>query len=302
MVMTGHSNRDLQITSYPSFGSVVSRVRGQSTVPPFVSLRGMSRGTEPGYLGIAHRPFTPGGPGLANLTMASGVDANRLNARQTLLNTFDSLHNEIDSSGTMEGMDSFQSTAFDIVSSGGVRNALDLNLEPQSVRNRYTGNDQQNFLRALRLVEAGVGCVTLGIGGWDTHSNNFRSLATKLPQLDRGIAHMIEDLHQRGLGNDVITIVWGEFGRTPRINRNAGRDHWPSAMSALIAGGGLRMGQMVGSTNARAERPQDTPCTPSNVLATIYTAMGINPAATFDDNTGRPRYILDNRMTLDQLL
>jgi hypothetical protein len=302
MVMTGHSNRELQTTSYPSVGSVISRVRGQTAIPPFVSLRGTTRGTEPGYLGIAHRPFTPGGPGLANLTLANGVSEARLNDRQTLLDTFDNLHNEIDATGSMEGIDSFQTTAFDIVTSGGVRAALDLNQEAPAIRDRYRGNNLQNFLRALRLVEAGVGCVTLGIGGWDTHSNNFRSLSQKLPELDRGIAYMIEDLHLRGLGDDVITIVWGEFGRTPRINRNAGRDHWPSVMTAMIAGGGLRMGQTVGASTSRGERPQDNPVTPSNVLATIYTAMGINPADTFNDNSGRPRHILDNRLTISELL
>lgn len=302
MVMTGHSNRELETRSYPSFGSVISRVRGQGTVPPFVSLRGSTRGTEPGYLGISHRPFTPNGPGLDNLALARGVNEERLDDRRGLLNTFDDLRNDIDASGTMEGMDSFSTTAFDMVTSGGVRTALDLSQEPPSVRDRYRGRTLENFLRALRLVEAGVGCVTLGIGGWDTHSNNFRSLSTKLPELDRGIAYLIEDLHLRGLGNDVITLVWGEFGRTPRVNRNAGRDHWPSVMSCMIAGGGLRMGQMVGSSSARGERPQEGRCTPANVLATVYTAMGIDPAWTFDDNTGRPRYILDDRATIPALL
>ncbi len=303
MVMTGHSNRETQLRNYPSFGSVISRIRSNDTttnVPPFVSLRGSTRGTEPGYLGIAHRPFTPNGPGLANLRLANGVDESRLNERQSLINSIDDLRNDLDASGTFEGMDSFQAQAFDIVTSGGVRTALDLDREEPRVRDRYRGNE--NFLRALRLVESGVGCVTLGIGGWDTHSNNFRSLRTKLPQLDRGIANMIQDLHARGLGEDVITIVWGEFGRTPRVNNRAGRDHWPAVMSAMIAGGGLRMGQMVGSSNSRGERPRDGRVTPSNVLATIYNAMGIDPAQTFLDNTGRPRHILDDRQPIRELL
>lgn len=302
MVMTGHSNRELQTRSFPSFGSVVSRMRGQSTVPPFVSLRGSTRGTEPGFLGVQHRPFTPNGPGLANLTMARGVDADRLDNRQNLLDTFDNLNNEIDASGTMEGIDSFNTTAFDIITSGGVRTALDLEQEPPSVRDRYRGRTLEQFLRAVRLVEAGVGCVTLGIGGWDTHSNNFRSLSTKLPELDRGIAYMIEDLQLRGLGEDVVTVVWGEFGRTPRVNNRSGRDHWPSVMSCMIAGGGLQMGQMVGSSTARGERPAELPVRPTNVLSTIYHAMGIDPATTILDNSGRPRYILDEREPIRQLL
>jgi hypothetical protein len=301
MVMTGHSDQESRVRRNPSFGSIVSRLRGwQAGIPPFVSLRGMSRGTEPAYLGVAHRPFTPNGPGVADLRMANGVNQARVDQRHELLNSFNNLRDEIDATGTLAGMNSFQTQAFDIITSGGVRSALDLNREAASVRQRYRGNE--NFLTALRLVEAGVGCVTLGIGGWDTHGQNFRALRTKLPQLDRGIANLIQDLHDRGLGNDVITVVWGEFGRTPRINRNAGRDHWPQVMSAMIAGGGLRMGQMVGTSSARGEYPQDGRCTPSQVLATIFTAMGINPAQTVLDNTGRPRYILEDRTTIRQLL
>lgn len=299
LVMTGHSNREQRVRSYPSFGSVVSHFRGyQNGAPPFVSLRGNTRGTEPAYLGIQHRPFTPNGPGLQNLSLARGVDEDRLNERQSLRTTFDGLSRELDSN--FEGMDQFNVQAFDIITSGNIRNALNLNLEEPRTRDRYRGNE--NFLRALRLVQAGAGCVTLGIGGWDTHNNNFRSLRNKLPQLDRGIAHLIRDLHARGLYNDTITIVWGEFGRTPRINRRTGRDHWPANMGALIAGGGLRMGQMVGTSSSRGERPADGRCTPSNVLATIYHAIGIDPSQTILDNTGRPRYVLDEREPIRELL
>jgi hypothetical protein len=304
LVMTGHSNRELQTRSYPSFGSVISKVQSSasSTVPPFVSLRGSTRGTEPGFLGIQHRPFTPNGPGLANLSLANGINEERLDQRQGLLDSFDNLRRDIDVSGTFEGMDSFHSQAFDIVTSGGIRTALDLSQEHPRVRDRYRGRTLDSFLKAVRLVEAGVGCVTLGIGGWDTHGNNFRSLKTKLPELDRGIAYMVQDLISRGLYEDTVVIVWGEFGRTPRINRNAGRDHWPSVMSAMIAGGGLRMGQMVGRSSARGERPAENPVRPTNVLSTIYHAMGIDPAQTFLDNTGRPRYILDEREPIRELL
>jgi uncharacterized protein (DUF1501 family) len=147
-----------------------------------------------------------------------------------------------------------------------------------------------------------VGCVTLSIGGWDTHGNNFQTLRRQLPQVDRGIANLIGDLHERGLGNDVVTVMWGEFGRTPRINRGAGRDHWAPVMSALIAGGGLRMGQAVGSSTARGERPQDRRCTVPQVLATIYRAIGIDPAMTFPNGTGRPVHVLDDRTPIRELL
>jgi hypothetical protein len=301
LVMTGHSLRDNQLGNWPSFGAVVSRVRGLSHgVPPFVSLRGMTRGTEPGFLGVAHRPFTPSGPGVEDLRLANNVTPQRVAERRTLLESFDALRRDIDASGTLEGLDNFTRRAFEIIASGGVRQALDSSREDARTRERYRGVEQ--FLTARRLVEAGVGCVTLAIGGWDTHSNNFTTLRRQLPLVDRGVANLVQDLHERGLADDVVVIMWGEFGRTPRINNNAGRDHWPQVMSALIAGGGLRMGQMVGSSSARGEHPHDRPCTVSQVLATIYHAIGIDPAQTFLDNTGRPRHILDDREPIRELL
>jgi len=301
LVSTGYSQRENMISNHPSFGSVVSRIRGiSSEVPPFVSLRGMSRGTEPGFLGVAHRPFSPSGPALQNLRPAQGVSTDRTAQRRSLLEGFDDARREVDATGTMTGMDTFTQRAFDMVANGGVRNALDLTRENAATRQRYQGVEQ--FLTARRLVEAGVGCVTLSIGGWDTHGQNFQALRRQLPQVDRGIANLIQDLHDRGMQNDVVTVMWGEFGRTPRINRGAGRDHWSPVMSAMIAGGGLRMGQAVGSSTARGERPQDRRCTVPQLLATIYRAIGINPAQTFPNSAGRPMHILDDRESVRELL
>ncbi len=227
LVMTGYSENTNRLQHHPSFGSVVSRLRGgeANDIPPFVSLRGMMPGTEPGYLGIAHRPFTPDGPGLQNLRLPGGVDTPRMDDRKSLLVGFDTVRREIDGSGTMKGMDSFTTRAFDMVASGAVRRALDLTREDPRSRDRYKGVEQ--FLTARRLIEAGVGCVTLAIGGWDTHSSNFKTLRTQLPQVDLGVANLIQDLHERGMENDVITVMWGEFGRTPKINgSDGGRDHW----------------------------------------------------------------------------
>ncbi|HYT89051.1 MAG TPA: DUF1501 domain-containing protein, partial [Gemmataceae bacterium] len=196
LVMTGYSDRENRTANHPSFGSVVSRMRGPtSDVPPFVSLRGMSRGTEPGFLGIAHRPFSPSGPGLQNLRLANGVTMDRVNHRRALLDGFDGMRRELDTNGNLAGQDSFAQRAFDMIASGGVRTALDLQREPANVRERYRGVEQ--FLTARRLVEAGVGCVTLSIGGWDTHGQNFQTLRRQLPQVDRGIANLIGDLHER---------------------------------------------------------------------------------------------------------
>jgi len=152
------------------------------------------------------------------------------------------------------------------------------------------------------LIEAGVGCVTLAIGGWDTHGKNFETLRKQLPQVDRGVANLIQDLHDRGLDQDVVTVMWGEFGRTPKVNNNAGRDHWAPVMSALVAGGGLKMSQAVGASTARGDRPKDRPCTPAQVLSTLYRAIGIDPARTFSSGTGRPMYILDDRQPITELL
>ncbi len=307
LVMTGYSDANNRVNHHPAFGSVVSRLRsGQNVdIPPFVSLRGMFPGCEPGYLGVAHRPFTPGGEDLANLGLPGGVTMNRSADRLSLLHSFDQVRRDIDASGTMRGLDAFAARAFDMVASGATRRALDLSLEEPCVRDRYRGIEQ--FLTARRLVEAGVGCVTLSTRvGWDHHgapgTGIFPMLREQLPELDRGISSLIEDLTERGMDKDVITVVWGEFGRTPRINAGAGRDHWPACMSALIAGGGLRMGQAIGSSSARGEYPRDRQLTPSNILSTIYRAMGIDPSMTFPNQAGRPMYILDDREPVAELL
>jgi hypothetical protein len=301
MVMTGFPDRTNRKDNRPSTGSVISRLRGSGHgVPPFVSLRGVTRGCEPGYLGIAHRPFTPSGPAANNLRMRRELTLEHLEDRKSLRSAFDGISRDSDSSGTLRGMDSFTTQAFDLVVNGKVRNALDLSKEEKKSRERYKGCEQ--FLTARRLVEAGVACVTLSYGGWDTHGNNFKTLARQLPVLDRGLANLIGDLHERGLGNDVVTVMWGEFGRTPRVNRGAGRDHWSPVMSALVAGGGLKMGQTVGASTARGERPKDRRYTPSNVLSTVYRVLGIDPQKTFRNGSGRPVYILDEREPVKELL
>jgi hypothetical protein len=304
LVSTGYSENINRTAAHPSFGSVVSKLRGggASDVPPFVSLRGGgSVGTEPGYLGVAHRPFTPSGAGMENLRLAGGVTIDRMDERKDLLGKFDTVRREIDASGTMKGMDSFTGRAFDMVASGVVRKALDLKAEDPRTRDRYKGVEQ--FLTARRLVEAGVGCVTLSIGGWDTHTGNFKELKRQLPLVDRGVANLIQDLHDRGMADDVVTVMWGEFGRTPKINNSdAGRDHWSPVMSALIAGGGLKMGQAIGSSSAKAEYPKDRPYRVPHLLSTMYHALGIDAGYTFPNGAGRPMYILDDRNKVEELI
>ena len=302
LVLTGYPDRVNRTADHPSFGAVVSKLRGPSSgaVPPFVSLRGMSRGTEPGYLGVAHRPFTPGGPGNANLRLANGVTAERLDDRKNLLDAFDDTRRDIDATGTMAGMDAFSEKAIEMVTGGVVRTALDLKKEDAKTQERYKGVEQ--FLTARRLIEAGVGFVTLSYGGWDTHGQNFQTLKRQLPILDRGIANFVQDLHDRGLQDDVVLVVWGEFGRTPKVNGNAGRDHWSPAMGALVAGGGLKMGQAVGATTEKGERPKDRAYSVPNLMSTLYQAIGIDPAMTFPNGAGRPMYVLDDRDVVKELL
>ncbi len=300
LVMTGKSQRDNMTANHPSFGAVVSRVRANhaTEMPAFVSMRGMSRGTEPGFLGIAHRPFSPNGPGTENLRPLANVNTQRMADRRTMLEGFDDARRDVDAN--LAGLDTFTTRAFDMIASGGVRTALDLQRETAATRQRYQGVEQ--FLTARRLVEAGVGCVTLSIGGWDTHGQNFQTLRRQLPQVDRGVANLVTDLSERGLLDDVAIVMWGEFGRTPRVNSGAGRDHWSPVMSALVAGGGMRMGQAIGASTARGERPQDRRYTVPQVLSTLYRTMGIDPATTFLNGTGRPIHIVEDREPVRELI
>jgi hypothetical protein len=318
-VTTGYTAAVNRTANHPSIGAVVSKLRNTAGtgVPPFVSLPTQNGtlfeapGDYPGYLGIAHRPFTPQGEGVKDLRQLPDVNAERLGERRSLLSSFDSLRRGLDSSGVLEGLDSYQARALEMVTSGAVRKALDLSREPIKIIERYDANNRDfftqggdKFLLARRLVEAGVGCVTVGFGGYDTHASNFKVLRVKLPVIDRGLAALVQDLHDRGLEKDVVVVMWGEFGRTPKVGDATpdGRGHWPSVMSAVIAGGGLKMGQVIGSTTARAEVPKDRPYRVSQVLSTIYQALGIDPAQTFPNGSGRPMAILDDREPVRELL
>jgi hypothetical protein len=302
---TGYTEFVNRTAHHPAVGAVISKLRGTANdIPPFVSLRGMAAGTEPGFLGVAHRPFTTDGTVRQNLRLAAGVDTSKVKDRQTLLTSFDTVRRDIDSSGTMKGLDRFQERAVDIIFSGKVRHALDLKREEPRSRERYKGYELEQFLTARRLVEAGVGCVTLNYGGWDTHAENFKTLRRQLPPLDVGLSNLVQDLHDRGMQDDVVIIMWGEFGRTPKIGDSTpdGRGHWPPVMSALLAGGGLKMGQAIGSSSSRGEYPKDRPYTVQQVLATVYHALGIDASKTFPNGAGRPMYILDDRKTVSELI
>jgi hypothetical protein len=312
----------------PAFGTVVSRVRSGAggALPAYVSLNAVKPDEveSPQYLGPAHRPFLFARQGLGNLTLPENVTADRLQDRRTLLRTFDQLHRDLDSAAEFTAFDAFTAQAVDMISSPRARAAFDISREPEHVQTRYGlpggrygyDNDPtklrrwpaEKFLLARRLVEAGVSVVTLVVGNWDYHGtragsgNSFTGMRRQLPCFDRSLHALVTDLHERGLDREVAVLVWGEFGRTPQVNRFAGRDHWPDVGFALFAGGGLKTGQVVGETDSRGGRPKSRPLHAQNVLATVYRVLGIDPAQTFPDFSGRPQYVLDEREPIQELI
>ncbi len=283
----------------PAFGSVVSYLKGrQDGLPPYVSLMNQPLSENPAYCGTAHRPFVPQGPGLDDLSLAAGISLDRLRDRKQLLGSLDTIRRDVDYRGALAGLDTYTVRALDMVASSKSREAFDIEKESTTVREKYGkayGKANEDFLRARRLVEAGISVVTLVVGGWDTHSNNFNSMRQLLPRLDQGVHALVTDLEERGLARDVAVIVWGEFGRTPRVNATAGRDHWPRAGFALMAGGKFQKGQVIGETDARGESPLGLSMTSSHVLTSLYQHLGIDPALTIPDHNGRPTYLLDQR-------
>jgi hypothetical protein len=296
-ISTGFPDRDKR----PALGSIVSYLKPRSDgMPPYVSMYHPERGEGPTYLGPAHGPFVPQGDGLEDLRLARGMTLDRLDDRRHLLRGLDTLRRDIDSSGAFTALDKFSAQALEMITTPKAREAMDLERESPATRERY-GRFWQSFLMARRLVEAGVNVVTLKIGDWDTHEHNFRDMRDQLPQLDIGFHALITDLHDRGLQNKVAVVMWGEFGRAPRISRIAGRDHWPEAGAAVIAGGGFKVGQTIGETDAHAGQATGRAYTPSNVLACVYHHLGIDPAVTIPDHNGRPMHVLDDREPVSEL-
>jgi hypothetical protein len=301
-ILTGFPDRGKR----PVFGAVVSYLRPRSDgMPPYASLMykppGLYDNEGPTYLGNAHRPFVPKAEGLANLSLAKGVSLDRLRGRRALLREFDILSREVDKSGSMPAIDAYTQRAMEMIASPQVREAFDLGKEPAANRERY-GKFCENFLLARRLAEAGVSVVTLKVGDWDTHEKNFRDMREQLPQLDQGFHALVTDLYDRGLEKDVAVVLWGEFGRAPRISRGDGRDHWPEAGAGVIAGGGFNVGQVIGETDGHGGEAKGKAYTPSNVLASLYRHLGIDPATTIRDRNGRPMHVLDDREEVRELL
>ena len=311
---TGRTVRNQPPGGWPSMGAVTSKLLGSvdPSVPAFVGLSPDAGHPPygspglPGFLGVSHAAFRPNGASSTDIVLKDLTQA-RLADRRSLLGDVDRLRRDIDATRALDGMDALSRSAFDILTSSKLARALDVSDEPASVRERYGKGDPnrfgdgaprnlEHFLVARRLVEAGARVVTLNFGRWDFHSDNFNGMRdTHLPQFDQGLSALIEDLHARGLDKDVAVVAWGEFGRTPLINKDAGRDHWPQVGGGLLAGGGFRTGQVIGATDRLGGEIVDRPVHFSEVLATLYRHLGIDPAgASLRDHTGRPQYVLDN--------
>jgi hypothetical protein len=308
----------------PAFGSVVSRLTsGRSLLPPYVSLDEATSDPfeyeKPHYAGAGHAPFRPFGPSLDDMAPVKSLE--RLNDRRQLLTAFDALQRNVDRQDAFRGLDQFQSRALEIITSPGVRDAFDLSKEPaetfvrygkgkyphQTVKDILYDWDAKPFVRARRLVEAGVRVVTLRVGSWDHHSSPqgdiFLCLRMLLPVLDQSIHALVTDLRDRGLDQDVLVVVLGEFGRTPKISPvGPGREHWADAGCALLYGGGLTMGQVVGETDHKAELSTTGKISFQNIMATMYRVLGIESDAKLPDFSGRPQYLLDHHEPIRELL
>ncbi len=310
--LTGHHSNNQPPGGWPAMGSVLSSVYGSRdpAVPAYVGLSPKcghvpwGDNGQPGFLGVAHSPFTPHGEGREDMTL-NGITVDRLDDRRRVLAAFDNFRREADQSGMMSGLDSFTDQAFGILTSSKLADALNIENEPQEVRDRYGyGEDRlqsdgstrllTNFLVARRLIEAGARCVSLSFSRWDWHGGNFTRARQDFPMLDQAVSALIEDLDHRGMLDDVSVVVWGEFGRTPKINGSAGRDHWPQVSCAMLAGGGMRTGKVIGSTNRLGEHAVDRPVHFQEVFATLYKSLGLDVNTfTHRDFQGRPQFLID---------
>lgn len=315
--MTGHGINGQPAGGWPSLGAAVSKIQGPLGVGtlPFVSLSPRMKNAtwgdpgQAGFVGQAHAPFSPNAE-QARLGL-SGISLEGLRGRKSLLHDIDRLKREVEQSNALDGLESQYQAAFGILTSNELVDALNLEKEDPRVRDRYGRGAIENagygdagplmndyLLAARRLVEAGARVVTLAYGRWDwhgrPHGTNFENARDHFPVLDQGLTALLDDLQERGLDKDVSVVVWGEFGRTPLINKNGGRDHWPQVACAMLAGGGMKTGQVIGSTNRLGEHPKDRPVHFQEVFATLYRNLGIDVSKTMiPDVSGRPQYLVD---------
>jgi hypothetical protein len=300
---------------HPAVGSITSRLRpGPKDVPAYVSIENHFHWERAYFAGIEHEPLRVGGSSpreaIENMGRRDGLEEFRLVDRAGLIQNLEAIRRRLDAVGGSSGVDGFRERALDIVTSSKARDAFDLEKEPEA-RERYGDgpfrhgpHPGRSLLLARRLIEAGVSVVTVGVHNWDTHSHNFTTLREQLPVLDKAIHALVTDLDERGLLDDVVIVMGGEFGRTPRIGDQTpdGRGHWPEAGFLWVAGGGLKTGQIIGATDAKGEAVIGKPIGMKSIIATIYHQLGIDTSTTIPDFNGRPQYVLDEREPLAALL
>jgi hypothetical protein len=316
-------------SEHPCFGAVTSRMRGRGShmLPPYVGIPSQLGMVSPTYLGLHHAAFAAGNPtaenyGVPSLRVPVGLNGERLSDRRFLRDRFDALRREIEVQNQFQSADQFRDLAFQMLGSRETESAFAIGTESDRLRDRYGHNVWgQGCLLARRLAEAGTAAITVTMNtpktgqeftNWDDHIMNAMRpghfgdyMRVRLPYLDQALSALIEDVFDRGLDERILIVVMGEFGRTPRLSRNAqgvGRDHWPEAQSVLLSGGGLKMGQVIGATNSRAEYPTQQPLTPKDILATIYQHLGIDHRHNFLDHTGRPIPILSEGAPIADLV
>lgn len=321
--VTGQRRAGRPQSGHPELGSILSKIKGPVVrgVPVNLDLSmKMAHGPYnlpgPGFLGQSHAPFKPSGPTQADMIVPD-VMVNRFDDRRELLNGLDRVKRGIDQNGFPEQADAFTQQALEVLTSSRLSEALDLSKEDPQIRARYGKDDTKvlpyshlgyqainsKFLLARRLVEAGARCVTVSWADMDWHGGNFTNARNVLPKLDEGLSALVTDLHERGLQDDVTVLAWGEFGRTPKINKSAGRDHWSRNACAVLAGGGMRTGQQIGTTDRFAEAPVDRPVHFTEVFSTLYHNLGIRPdLTTVTDLSGRPRYLLDEYRPIREII
>ncbi|MFO1000441.1 MAG: DUF1501 domain-containing protein [Planctomycetaceae bacterium] len=304
-VMTGYDNRladNGAVADRPFLGSIMSRIRGTNHpvtgIPTYVRLGGIYA-DGPAFLGTAYGPFDPAGEARRNMSLS--IEQSRLSNRRAMLEGIDNVKRDIDRKGLMEGLDSFEEQAFNLILSRS-QQAFDLKYEDPRVVDRYGKGLGEQMLQARRLCEAGCGFVTLQHGGWDMHSNIKQEMDRRGPEIDRAVSALVEDLDQRGMLENVLLVISGEFGRTPKINGSSGRDHWAPLSTLAFAGGGLKMGQVVGESAEKVDVPKTTPITPQDLMATVFHVLDFDKRIQFTNQSGRPTYMIENGRPIEELI
>jgi uncharacterized protein (DUF1501 family) len=292
------------VPSRPGYGAILSRVRGASHpatgMPTYVRMGGAIRqGDGPAFLGQAYGPFDQGGE--VRKSMELTMPEERLHDRKNLLASLDSVNRRLESVDAATGMRKFEQQAFNLVL-GSAAEAFNIKRESPETISRYGNGLGAQMLAARRLCEAGCGFVTVSYGGWDMHGNIERSMTQRSPQLDQAVSAFVADVHERGLAERILLVISGEFGRTPRVNKNAGRDHWAPLSTLALAGGGLKMGQIVGESSAKVDAPAGRPITPQDLMATIFQVLGIDPLVQFVSPSGRPTFMLEKGKPIAELV